>query len=119
MGERRRLLYVLASGPEAPERVYAPFLLATSAAAMGVEATIYLLGDGVTVLKAGEAERIQSGSLPPLSLVIERAAEAGVRMNPGSSVGMRLSPSARRWSFSLRPFTQSMTSDHAVRKVTT
>lgn len=80
MGERRRLLYVLASGPEAPDRVYAPFLLATSAAAMGAEATIYLLGDGVTVLKAGEAEWMQSGSLPPLSLVIERAAEAGVRM---------------------------------------
>ena len=80
MAEKKRILYVQTSGVDTPERTYAPLVLATTAASMGIEATVYFLGKGVTVVKAGEAERVQMGSFPRLSEVLRRAADAGVRL---------------------------------------
>lgn len=79
MADEKRILYVQTSGTDTPERLYSPFVLATVAASMGIDATVYFLGKGVTVVKKGEAEKIQAGSFPPLSEVMERAASAGVR----------------------------------------
>jgi len=42
MAEKERILYVLTSGPDTPERLYAPFILATAAKKMNIEATIFL-----------------------------------------------------------------------------
>ena len=78
MPETKSILYIQTSGVETPERLYAPLVLATTAAAMGIDATVYYLGKGVTALKRGEPERIQLGSFPPLPEVLDRAAQAGV-----------------------------------------
>lgn len=43
---------------------------------MGIDATVYFLGRGVTIVKTGEAERIKMGSFPPLADVLKRAAAA-------------------------------------------
>lgn len=80
MGEKKRILYVQTSGVDTPERTYAPLVLATTAASMGIEATVYFLGRGVTIVKTGEAERVQLGGFPRLSEVLRRAGEAGVRL---------------------------------------
>jgi predicted peroxiredoxin len=80
MADRKRILYVQTSGIDTPERTYAPLVLATTAASMGIDATVYFLGKGVTIVKAGEAERVRMGSFPPLSAVLKRAAEAGVKL---------------------------------------
>ena len=79
MADKKRILYVQTSGVDTPERLYSPFVLATVAASMNMDATIYFLGKGVTVVRKGEAQRIQLGSFPPLSEVMQRAADTGVR----------------------------------------
>ena len=78
MADKKRMLYVQTSGIDTPMRLYSPIVLATVARSMGVEATVYFLGTGLTVVKAGEAERIQAGDFPPLSEMMRKAMEAGV-----------------------------------------
>ena len=51
-----RILYVQTSGVETPERLYAPFILGTTARAMEVEASIFFMIKGITAMKKGEAE---------------------------------------------------------------
>jgi predicted peroxiredoxin len=76
----KKILYVQTSGTNTPERLYAPFILATTARAMGIEATVYFLGNGVTVVMKGQAEKIKLGSFPTVREVMDQAAKAGVKM---------------------------------------
>lgn len=72
MSEKKKILYIQTSGVESPERTYAPFILATTAVVMGMDATIYFVIRGVTVVKRGEAEKIKLGSFPSLKEVMDR-----------------------------------------------
>ena len=80
LSEKKKILYVQTSGVDAPERSYAPFILATTAAAMGIDATIYFLIKGVTLVKQGEAEKIKLGEFPSLKQVMDQAVDAGVKL---------------------------------------
>jgi len=80
LGEKKKVLYVQTSGVDTPERTYAPFILATTATAMGIDATIYFLIKGVTVVKRGEAEKIKLGEFPTLKQVMDQAVKAGVKL---------------------------------------
>ncbi len=80
MSQKKRILYVQTSGVDTPERTYAPFVLATTAAMMNIDATIYFLIKGVTVVKKGEAEKIKLGSFPSLKEVMDQATKAGVKL---------------------------------------
>jgi len=80
LGEKKRILYVQTSGVDTPEKTYTPFILATTAVAMGIEATIYFVIKGVTVVKKGEAEKIKLGSFPTLKEVMDQAVKAGVKL---------------------------------------
>jgi predicted peroxiredoxin len=81
LGEKKKkILYVVTSGTDTPERTYAPFILATTAVAMGIDATIYFLIRGITVVKKGEAEKIKLGDFPSLKQVIDQAVKAGVKL---------------------------------------
>jgi hypothetical protein len=80
MAEKKKILYVQTSGVDSPERSYAPFILATTAAMMGIDATIYFLIKGVMLVKKGEAEKIRIGSFPALSEVMAQAVKAGVKL---------------------------------------
>lgn len=80
MGETKKILYVQTSGVDTPERLYAPFILASTAVAMGLDATIYFLIKGVTVVKQGEAEKIKLGSFPTLKEVMDQAVKDGVKL---------------------------------------
>jgi len=77
--EKKRMLYVQTSGVDTPERTYAPFILAATAAAMDIDATVYFLAKGVTVVKRGQADMVKLGSFPSLKQVMDRAVEAGVK----------------------------------------
>ena len=79
MPEKTRMLYVQTSGVNAPMRLYSPIVLATVAAAMNIDATVYFLGMGLTVIKKGAAEKIQLGSFPVLSELMQKAVDAGVK----------------------------------------
>ncbi len=75
-----KIVYVQTSGVDTPERLYAPFILAMTARAMDIEAVIYFVIKGVTVVKKGEAEKIKLGNFPSLKEVMEQAIQAGVKM---------------------------------------
>jgi hypothetical protein len=80
MNAKKKILYVQTSGVDRPERAYAPFILATTAAMMNVDATIYFLIKGITLVKKGEAEKIKIGSFPSLKDVMNQAIKAGVKL---------------------------------------
>jgi len=79
MSAKKKILYVQTSGVDTPERTYAPFILAATAAAMGLDATIYFVINGVTVVKKGEAEKVKLGQFPTLRQVMDQAIKAGVK----------------------------------------
>lgn len=79
LSEIKNILYVQTSGVDTPERLYAPFILGATAAAMGIDATIYFVIKGVTVVKKGEAEKIKLGAFPSLKEVMDQAIKAGVK----------------------------------------
>ena len=78
--KEKKILYVQTSGVDSPERLYAPFTLAITAASADVEAYLFFVGEGITVVKKGEAEKIQLGDLPSLKEVMIEAVEAGVKL---------------------------------------
>jgi len=75
-----KILYVQTSGIDTPERLYAPFILASTAVSMDIEATVYFLIKGITVVKKGEAEKIKMGSFPSLKEVMDQALHVGVKL---------------------------------------
>ncbi|MFX1395158.1 MAG: DsrE/DsrF/DrsH-like family protein, partial [Promethearchaeota archaeon] len=60
-----------------PERQYSPLVLAQTAKAMDVKATVYYLGQGLRILKPGEAERIKLGDFPNVKEMIDKTLDAG------------------------------------------
>ena len=79
MADKKHILYVQTSGVDAPKRLYSPFVLGMTAKAMDIDATIYFLGLGVTVVKKGEAENVKEGNFPTVKEVMDQAAAAGVK----------------------------------------
>ena len=79
MAGKKHILYVQTSGVDTPKRLYSPFVLGMTAKAMDIDATIYFLGLGVTVVKKGEAEKVKEGSFPTLKEIMDQAAAAGVK----------------------------------------
>ena len=77
---QEKILHVQTSGVDRPERAYAPFILATTAAMMNIDATIYFLIKGITLVKKREAEKIKMGSFPSLKDVMNQAIKAGVKL---------------------------------------
>ncbi|MFP3898989.1 MAG: DsrE family protein [Dehalococcoidia bacterium] len=80
MAETKKILYVQTSGVDTPKRLYSPFVLAATARAMDIDATIYFLGSGITVLKKGAAEKVREGGFPTLKEIMDQAIGAGVEL---------------------------------------
>ena len=80
MATKKRLLYVQTSGVDTPKRLYSPLVLATTAKAMDIDATIYFLGLGITVVKKGMSESVKEGEFPTLKEVMDQAIKAGVKL---------------------------------------
>jgi uncharacterized protein len=76
VADTKNILYVQTSAQ--PERQYSPLVLAQSAKAMGLDAAVYYLGMGLTVLKPGAAEMMQLGSFPSVAEMLRKALEMGV-----------------------------------------
>jgi predicted peroxiredoxin len=80
MAEKKKILYVQTSGVDTPKRLYSPFVLGMTAKAMDIDATIYFLGLGVTVVKKGIAETVKEGEFPTLKEIMDQAIAAGVEL---------------------------------------
>jgi len=70
------ILYVQTSN--LPEKQYSPLVLAQSAKAMGVDAAVYYLGMGLTVLKPGAAEEMKMGSFPSVAEMLKKTMDMGI-----------------------------------------
>ena len=79
MADKRHILYVQTSGIDTPKRLHSPFVLGMTAKAMDIDATIYFLGLGITVVKKGEADTVREGSFPTVKEIMDQAAAAGVK----------------------------------------
>lgn len=77
---RKKILYIQASGPEEPEKQYAPLVLAQTARAMDLDATVFYLGAGIAVLAKDQADTIQMGDFPTVGDLLREAAAQGVRI---------------------------------------
>ena len=75
-----RLLNTSGICVDAPKRLYSPFVLGMTANAMDIDATIYFMGLGVTVVKKGVAETVKEGNLPTVKEIMDQAIAAGVRL---------------------------------------
>ena len=76
----KKLLYVQTSGIDRPQRLYSPFILAQTAVSMDIEATIYFLGEAISVVQKGNAEKIKMGSFPSLKEVMDQTIKSGVKL---------------------------------------
>ena len=76
MADPQNILYVQTSN--APERQYSPLVLAQSAKAMGIDAAVYYLGMGLTVLKPGAAEEMKAGSFPTVAEMLKKTIDMGI-----------------------------------------
>jgi len=76
MADEKNILYVQTSN--APERQYSPLVLAQSAKAMGLDAAVYYLGMGLTVLKPGAAEEMKAGSFPTVAEMLQKTIDMGI-----------------------------------------
>ena len=79
MANKKKILHVQTSGVDTPKRLYSPFVLGMTAEAMDIDATIYFLGSGITVIKKGEAEKVKEGNFPTLKEIMDQAVAAGVK----------------------------------------
>src|SRR3972149_6769184 len=79
--EVKKFLILQTSGLREPKRTYAPLYIATTAAIMDMDVTVWFTMEGVSLLKKGEAEKIElfGGSGVTLRTWIDRAREAGVK----------------------------------------
>ena len=76
MADVKNILYVQTSN--LAERQYSPLVLAQSARAMGLDAAVYYLGMGLTVLKPGAAEAMQLGSFPSVAEMLQKTLQMGI-----------------------------------------
>ena len=80
MAKKKHILYVQTSGVDTPKRLYSPFVLSMTAQAMDIDATVYFLGSGVTVVKKGVAETVKEGNFPTVKEIMDQAIAAGVKL---------------------------------------
>lgn len=76
MSDTQNILYVQTSN--SPERQYSPLVLAQSAKAMDLDAAVYYLGMGLTVLKPGAAEEMQLGSFPSVAEMLQKTLDMDI-----------------------------------------
>ena len=78
MKDERSILYVQTS--DQPERQYSPLVLAQTAKAMDLNPKLYYLGQGLKILKPGEAEKIKLGTFPTVAEMISKTLEMGIEI---------------------------------------
>ena len=80
MAEVEKMVYIVTHAGEDPERATFPFMLATAAQAMDVEAVVVLQGVSVFLAKKGYLEHVAAAGLPPLKDLVGRYLEGGGKL---------------------------------------
>lgn len=80
MAEKEKIVYIVTHGAEDPERATFPFMLATAAQAMEVEAVVALQGTSVFLAKKGFLDHVSAAGLPPLKKLVETFISEGGKL---------------------------------------
>ena len=72
------ILYVQTS--DDPERQYSPLVLAQTAKAMDIDATVYYLGQALRVLTPEQAKKIKVGDFPSFMDMIKKTLDMGIKI---------------------------------------
>ena len=78
MKNENSILYVQTS--DMPERQYSPLVLAQTAKMMDIEVKVYYLGQGLKILRPGEAEKIKLGTFPNVAEMIQKTMDMGIKI---------------------------------------
>jgi predicted peroxiredoxin len=78
MDDKHFILYVQTS--DQPERQYSPLVLAQNAYMMDIKPIVYYLGQGLKILKKGEAEKIKLGTFPSVKEMIMKTIDMGIQI---------------------------------------
>jgi len=71
MAEAEKIVYIVTYAGEDPERATFPFVLATAAQTMDVEAVVALQGTGVYLARRGYLDHVSASGLPALKSLVE------------------------------------------------
>ncbi len=77
--EGKKILMIMTSGPEDPDKTYAPFYTAALMAAMEIDTTMYFLMHAPELLRKGAAEKVPLKKGGNLKMFIDMARENGVK----------------------------------------
>ena len=77
--EGKKILMIMTSGPEDPDKTYAPFYTAALMAAMEIDTTMYFLMHAPELLRKGAAEKVPLKKGGNLKMFLDMARENGVK----------------------------------------
>jgi predicted peroxiredoxin len=83
MAEQEKIVYILTHGAEDPERASLPFVLASAAQTMEVEAVVALQGTAVFLATKGCLEHVFAAGLPSLKDLVSNFTSEGGRLLVG------------------------------------
>lgn len=78
--EGKKILMVMTTGPEDPDKTYAPFYTAALMAAMEIDTTMYFLMHAPELLVKGAAEKVPLKKGGNLKMFVDMALENGVKL---------------------------------------
>ncbi len=76
----KKILMIMTSGPEDPDKTYAPFYTAALMAAMEIDTTMYFLMHAPELLRKGAAEKVPLKKGGNLKMFVDMALENGVKL---------------------------------------
>ena len=76
----KKILMIMTTGPEDPDKTYAPFYTAALMAAMEIETTMYFLMHAPELLRMGAAEKVPLKKGGNLKMFVDMALENGVKL---------------------------------------
>ena len=80
MAEKEKIIYILTHAGEDPERASLPFVLASAAQVLEVEAVVALQGTAVYLAKKGYLEHVFAAGLPPLKDLVSNYLQEGGKL---------------------------------------
>jgi len=80
MADKEKIVYIVTHGAEDPERASLPFVLASAAQVMEVEAVVALQGTAVFLGKKGCLEHVFAAGLPPLKDLVANFLNEGGKL---------------------------------------
>ena len=75
----KKILMIMTTGPEEPDKTYAPFYTAALMAAMEIDTTMYFLMHAPELLRKGMAEKVPLKKGGNLKMFVDMALENGVK----------------------------------------